>query len=85
MKKRPVDHLNARLSADTPAFSDPRETFWPARLTQMDTTVEAAPMRWIDSGDLPALRGVNALIHFPETTRGAAGDRVSVVPCSRFE
>jgi molybdopterin molybdotransferase len=66
-----------RLGAGAPLSASARETFWPARLGP--ATVCARP--WLDSGDLAALAGVNALIRLPAGHVPAIGDEVEVVVC----
>jgi len=78
MRGLPVATLpRMRLGAGAPLSASARETFWPARLGP--ATVCARP--WLDSGDLAALAGVNALIRLPVGVTPVAGDEVEVVVC----
>ncbi len=83
--KPPIPPLQARLGAPTPPSTDPRETFWPAALAVINGMLETTPRPWLHSGDLAALRGINALIHFPASTQAPAGQMVSVLPCGGME
>lgn len=79
MRGRPAPAFRRlRLGAGTPLSPNVRETFWPARL---DDGV-ASPRPWLDSGDLAALAGVNALIRLPAGPVPATGDEVEVVLCA---
>jgi len=66
-----------RLGTGAALAASARETFWPAHLGM--ATVSARP--WLDSGDLAALAGVNALVRVPAGRAPAAGDEVEVVVC----
>jgi len=71
----------ARLSAGTSFSPHVRETFWPARLDALALPATVFPRHWLDSGDLAALAGVNALIRIPAGLAPVAGDEVEVVAC----
>ncbi len=79
--RAPLAPVLARLTAYLPAPADSRETFWPARLSAAPGAWEAQPLPWLDSGDVKALGGVNALIHVPAGAQPAAGGQVQVVRC----
>lgn len=66
-----------QLEAGAPLSASARETFWPAHLGAAG--VSAKP--WLDSGDLAALAGVNALVRVPAGQAPVAGDEVEVVAC----
>lgn len=66
-----------RLGAGAALSLSARETFWPAQLGP----VVVCPRPWLDSGDLAALAGVNALIRLPAGHASATGDEVEVVVC----
>jgi molybdopterin molybdotransferase len=66
-----------RLGAGAALSPSARETFWPARLDQ----AVVCPRPWLDSGDLAALAGVNALIRLPAGQAPATGAEVEVVVC----
>ena len=71
----------AHLGADLPGVTDPHETFWPARVEFSPAGLTVSPLPWLDSGDLKALIGVNALIRVAANTRPVAGHAVEVVLC----
>ena len=73
----PVAFRRIRLESGAPLSPSARETFWPAHLGP--TAVRARP--WLDSGDLAALAGVNALVRVPAGHAPVAGDEVEVVVC----
>lgn len=78
MRGLPTDAFpRIRLGAGAALASSARETFWPARLGPM----AVCPQPWLDSGDLAALAGVNALIRLPAGHAPAMGDEVEVVVC----
>jgi molybdopterin molybdotransferase len=66
-----------RLGAGAPLAPSARETFWPAQLG----SAGVRPLPWLDSGDLAALAGVNALIRLPAGQVPRTGDAVEVVVC----
>lgn len=66
-----------RLEAGAPLSASARETFWPARLGGAGVSAHA----WLDSGDLAALAGVNALVRVPAGQAPVSGDEVEVVAC----
>lgn len=83
--RRPsTQHIRAILREDTAASDDPRETLWPATLSIDGDGLSVYPKPWIHSGDMAALRRVNALIHYPQSTRARAGDSVTVIPCQNM-
>jgi molybdopterin molybdotransferase len=55
---------------------DPRETFWPARVTIENGDLVARALRWQSSGDVTALAGANALLQFTSAPQSleAGGD-----------
>lgn len=71
----------ARLAAGYDPTPDARETFWPARFVAGAIGREVALLRWIDSGDVAALAGVDALVRIPSGQTPRAGDTVACVPC----
>jgi molybdopterin molybdotransferase len=71
----------AHLGADLPEITGPHETFWPAWVEFSRTGPTVKPLSWLDSGDLKALIGVNALIHVAANARLVAGQAVEVVLC----
>ena len=73
--------VRARLGADVPGITGSRETFWPARLETHSACISVSPLPWLDSGDLKALIGVNALIRLRPNARPAAGEEVEVLLC----
>jgi molybdopterin molybdotransferase len=70
-----------RLDAGAVLTPSARETFWPARLEAATFPSVVCPRPWLDSGDLAALAGVNALIRLPAGHAPVAGDAVEVVAC----
>ena len=73
--------VSARLGADLPGVTGPYETLWPARLEIHAACITAFPLPWLDSGDLKALIGVNALIRLAANARPSSGENVEVVLC----
>lgn len=71
----------ARLAAGCEPSGDVRETFWPAKFVAGADGREVALRRWIDSGDVAALAGVDALVRIPTGQTPQAGDTVACVPC----
>jgi molybdopterin molybdotransferase len=71
----------ARLGAGLPGAAGSCETFWPARLEIRSACTTALPLPWLDSGDLRALIGVNALIRLAANARPLPGDEVEIVIC----
>ncbi len=53
----------------------------PARLETASGATLVRPRPWLDSGDLAALAGVNALIRLPAGQTPVAGDDVEAVVC----
>ena len=51
---------------------DPRETFWPARVTAEDGRLVARALRWQSSGDVTGLAGANALLQLSGGTAAPA-------------
>lgn len=70
-----------RLGAGVALSAHARETFWPARLGPEATAAVVYPRPWLDSGDLAALAGINALIRLPAGSAPVAGQEVEVVVC----
>lgn len=58
----------ARLDAPLEYRPDPRETFWPARVTLRDGALVAHALRWQSSGDVTGLAGANALLRCTSST-----------------
>lgn len=54
--------LDVVLGGESPLRSDPRETFWPARVVVQEGKLVALPRRWTSSGDTFSLAGANALL-----------------------
>lgn len=75
------EERTARLAAGYEPTSDARETFWPAKFVAGSGGREVALLRWIDSGDVAALAGVEALVRIPAGQAPRAGDAVACVPC----
>jgi molybdopterin molybdotransferase len=73
----PAPWLRVPLKAGAPLIATPRETFWPAQLSA--DGVRARP--WLDSGDLVALAGINALIRLPGNRAPRIGEDVEVIAC----
>jgi len=73
----PAAFPRMRLEAGAPLSASARETFWPAHLGVAGVCAHA----WLDSGDLAALAGVNALVRVPAGQAPVAGDEVEVVAC----
>lgn len=71
--------VNARLAGEFEFRPDPRETFWPGRVTIENGDLVARAHRWQSSGDLHGLAGANALLQIlPDGGALAAG---AVVKC----
>jgi molybdopterin molybdotransferase len=70
-----------RLGAGANLSANARETFWPAQLDSAASPAVVLPRPWLDSGDLAALAGINALIRLPAGHAPAVGDEVEVVVC----
>jgi molybdopterin molybdotransferase len=49
------------INGGEPVKPDPRDTFWPARVSVRDGRLVVAPVRWSTSGDTFSLAGTNAL------------------------
>ncbi|TVR47855.1 MAG: molybdopterin molybdenumtransferase MoeA [Puniceicoccaceae bacterium] len=60
---------------------DPREVLWPGRLRLRAGALEVHARPWVHSGDLAALRGIDALIHLSTPAGAPAGETVSILPC----
>ena len=71
----------AHLGADLPGITGPHETFWPAWAESSPAGLTVSPLPWLDSGDLKALIGVNALIRLAANARPVAGQAVEVILC----
>lgn len=72
------DFLELEVAGGEPLRSDPRETFWPARISAREGRQVVAPQRWSTSGDPFALAGTNGLIRVPADSAPAA--RMPVLP-----
>lgn len=72
----------ARLGAGAALAAHARETFWPARLDAGAFSTVVYPRPWLDSGDLAALAGVDALVRVPAGLAPVVGDEVEIVACS---
>ena len=55
------DFLSLKLENAAALKPDPRDTFWPARVSVKDGEWTIAPVRWSTSGDTFSLVGINAL------------------------
>ena len=77
----PASPVYARLGGGPAVEADSRETFWPARLERTPGGWAAQALPWLDSGDLTALVGVEALIRLPAGARPAPGAQVEIVLC----
>lgn len=71
----------ARLAAGPEPTSDSRDTFWPARFVAGTDGREVALLRWVDSGDVAALAGIEALVFIPAGQVPRPGDPVAWLPC----
>jgi molybdopterin molybdotransferase len=71
----------AHLGADLPGITGSHETFWPAQAEFSPVGLTVSPLPWLDSGDLKALIGVNALIRLAANARPVAGQAVEVILC----
>ncbi len=56
--------MEVPLAAPIPGSANPRDTFWPARLS-LSPRLQAQALRWQSSGDLTGILGANALIFIP--------------------
>ena len=66
------------LAGDIAYRPDPRETFWPARVTAEDGRLVARALRWQSSGDVTGLTGANVLLQLSgATTAPKAGSPVN--------
>ncbi len=54
--------VEIELGGDEPLRADPRETWWPARVSVQAGRLVAEPRRWSSSGDTFSLAGTNGLI-----------------------
>lgn len=54
--------VNVELEGSSALRGDPRETFWPARVSVRDGRFVAEPRQWSSSGDTFSLAGTNALL-----------------------
>ena len=69
--------LDVELSDGTILKTDPRETFWPARVEPADGALTVSPLRWSTSGDTFSLAGTNALLQVNESS--PSGNRVKTL------
>jgi molybdopterin molybdotransferase len=60
--------LTLPIDGGEPVKPDPRETFWPARVSVRDGGLVVAPVRWSTSGDTFSLAGTNALARVNATS-----------------
>lgn len=60
---------------------NPRETWWPARLSIVDGKAVALPLKWRSSGDMSAMSGADLLLRIPMEGVSAGG----VVEALRLE
>lgn len=60
---------------------NPRETWWPARLSIVDGKAVALPLKWRSSGDMSAMSGADLLLRIPTEGVSAGG----VVEALRLE
>ena len=72
-----VSWRSVPLRSGAPLVATPRETFWPAQLRPDGVH----PRPWLDSGDLVALAGINALIRVPANQAPTIGETVEVIAC----
>ncbi len=70
-----------RLGAGASCSPQVRETFWPAQLDAAASPAVVYLRPWLDSGDLAALAGVNALVRVPPGLAPVVGNEVEVVAC----
>ena len=57
--------VDAPLGGSTPLKGNPRETWWPARISWEGDGVRFVPLKWQSSGDLTGIAGLDALIRVP--------------------
>lgn len=60
--------LTLPIDGGEPVKPDPRETFWPAKVSVRDGGLVVAPVRWSTSGDTFSLAGTNALTRVNATS-----------------
>jgi molybdopterin molybdotransferase len=60
--------LTLPIGGGEPVKPDPRDTFWPARVSVRDGRLVVAPVRWSTSGDTFSLAGTNALARVNATS-----------------
>jgi len=73
------------LSGPLPDEPVGRETFWPAKAVLRDGDVHLHPGRFLSSGDLIGIAGMNALIHLPsEKPVPAVNDPVYFLPLAPY-
>jgi molybdopterin molybdotransferase len=70
--------IRAELTPGAEIKADPRETWWPCRLSNRGTTLTATPLLWQDSSDLSCLAQSNALLRIPAGQE--AGSPIEVLP-----
>jgi len=62
------NELPLEIDGGEPVNPDPRETFWPARVSIRDGRLRITPLRWSTSGDTFSLAGTNALARVNSTS-----------------
>ena len=75
--------VNVELGGNDTLRGDPRETWWPARVSVREGRLVAEPRRWSSSGDTFSLAGVNALLRVThDVNPGASLPSLLIdVPC----
>jgi molybdopterin molybdotransferase len=76
--RAPAELKLAELPPDVALKIDPRETWWPCRLSSAGTILTAHPLPWRDSSDLSCLSQTHALLRVPAGRK--AGSPVEVLP-----
>lgn len=62
------NQLPLEIDGGEPVKPDPRETFWPARVSIRNGRLAVTPLRWSTSGDTFSLVGTNALARVNSTS-----------------
>jgi len=82
--RRAIDRLMGRASlplvrvtvdGEAPE-ANPRETWWPARVSSRDGRLHACALPWRDSSDLTGLAAANALLRIPSGPRNGLAEAV---------
>ena len=70
----PQNFLRGIMAAKLEDALNPRETLWPARLTNENGQCGLTPLRWRSSGDVTCLKAANALIRVPPNQSSVDAD-----------